>query len=53
MTDQERYNLLLQELAEVIHAKNDEIAVLKWQLSGLEAKLKEAEALKNEFERVG
>lgn len=54
MTGKEKYDLLLQELAEVIGAKNDEINLLKWRVLDLETKLKEAEeARKHESERVG
>lgn len=44
MTEQEKYNLLLQELAGVIQSKNTEIAVLKYRISELEDSLKDAEA---------
>lgn len=54
MTEKEKYDLLLKELATVIGAKNDEIALLKWQVFNLEAKLKEAEGDKvHESERLG
>lgn len=54
MTEQERYNVILQELAEAISAKNSEINLLRWRVIDLEAKLKEAEeARNNESERVG
>ena len=54
MTEQEKYNLLLQELAVVISAKNSEIDLLKWQIFNLDTKLREAEeAEKHEPERVG
>lgn len=56
MTEQEKYNLLLQELAVVISAKNAEIDLLKWQVFNLETKLKEAEEAEkheHESERLG
>ena len=43
MTQNEQYELLLREIADMIKAKNDEISVLRWQVVNLEAKLKEAE----------
>lgn len=54
MTEKQKYDLLLQELAAVISAKNDEISLLKWQVFNLESKLNEAEGNKdNESERLG
>lgn len=58
MTEKEKYDLLLQELAVVISAKNSEIDLLKWQIFNLETKLKEAEEAgkhesEHESERVG
>lgn len=43
MTERDRYNIILNELAEVINNKNGEISILRWQVSNLEAKLKELE----------
>ena len=55
MTEAEqKYNLLLQELAGLLKSKNDEIMLLKWEVADLKEKLEEAEgAGKNESERVG
>lgn len=51
MTQNEQYELLLREIADMIKEKNDEISVLRWQVANLEAKLKEAEgSIKNEHE---
>ena len=51
MTQNEQYELLLREIADMIKAKNDEISVLRWQVVNLEAKLKEAEDTNiNEYE---
>lgn len=46
MTEKERYDLLLQELAELINAKNNEIFILKYQLNEAEKALKMAEGKK-------
>ena len=44
MTETEKnYNVLMQELADLLKTKNDEISMLKWRVADLEAKLKEAE----------
>ena len=48
MTEKERYYTILQELAEVLRSKNDEISLLRWQVSTLEGKLKDVEELKND-----
>lgn len=50
MTERERYDIILQELAEVINSKNGEISILRWQVSNLEAKLKELEGKVNDAE---
>lgn len=50
MTEKERYDTILQELAEVLRSKNDEISLLRWQVSTLEEKLKDAEEEENDFE---
>ena len=50
MTERERYDIILQELAEVINSKNGEISILRWQVSNLEAKLKELEEKGNDAE---
>ena len=50
MTEKERYDIILQELAEVINSKNGEISILRWQVSNLEAKLKELEVKGNDAE---
>lgn len=50
MTEKERYDTLLQELAEILRSKNDEISLLRWQVSTLEGKLKDAEEEENDFE---
>ena len=47
MTQNEQYELLLREIADMIKSKNDEISVLRWQVANLEAKLKEAEDTNN------
>lgn len=48
MTEKERYDTILQELAEVLRSKNVEISLLRWQVSTLEGKLKDVEELKND-----
>lgn len=48
MTEKERYDTILLELAEVLRSKNDEISLLRWQISTLEGKLKDVEELKND-----
>lgn len=50
MTEKERYDIILQELAEVINSKNGEISFLRWQVSNLEAKLKKLEGKGNDAE---
>ena len=51
MTQDEQYDRLLREIADILKAKNDEISVLRWQMASLEAKIKEAEDMnKNEHE---
>ena len=40
MTQNEQYDLLLREIADILKAKNDEISVLRWQIASLEAKKK-------------
>ena len=50
MTERERYDIILQELAEVINSKNGEISILRWQVSNLEAKLKKLEGNGNDAE---
>ena len=53
MTEKEKYDLLLQELAEVIRSKNDEILVLKYRLKDAEEALKKAEGSNEKSERMG
>ena len=48
MTQEEQYNLLLREVAELIKTKNDEISLLRWQVADLEAKLRAAEESQHE-----
>lgn len=48
MTQEEQYNLLLREVAELIKSKNDEISLLRWQVADLEAKLRAVEESKHE-----
>lgn len=43
MTEEQKYNELLKELATLIKAKNDTIDVQKWQIADLTAKLEEKE----------
>ena len=43
MTEKERYDLIIQELAEIIRQKNDTIYMQKYQISTLEDKIKSAE----------
>lgn len=50
MTEKERYDLLLQELAEIIREKNDKISYQNFMIMNLEEKLKEAEEAKNDAE---
>lgn len=44
MTKQDQFELLMNELAQLIKSKNDEIMLLRWKVADLESKLKEAEA---------
>lgn len=44
MTQQEKYNALLEELGELISNKNNDNALLRWQLDDALRKLKEVEA---------
>lgn len=48
MTQEEQYNLLLREVAELIKSKNDEISLLRWQVADLEAKLRAEEESQHE-----
>ena len=50
MTEKERYETILNELAEVIRDKNDKISYQSFVIMNLEAKLKEAEDAKNDAE---
>lgn len=50
MTDSERYNMLLAELAEIIQEKNFTISILRQETSLLEQKLKDAEAIIKVYE---
>ena len=43
MTENEKYNVLLQELAMLLKGKNMEIEALKYRVKALEEKLEEAE----------
>lgn len=43
MTDKERYEVLLSELAEILKAKNETISMQSWQIDNLKTQLKEAE----------
>ena len=43
MTEQERYELIIQELAEVIKTKNDALMIKDLQIEFLQEKLKSAE----------
>ena len=40
----ETYKILMNELAELLKSKNNEIRLLKWQVEDLKAKLEIAEA---------
>lgn len=40
----ETYQILMDELAELLKSKNAEIRLLKWQVEDLKAKLEKAEA---------
>ena len=48
MTQEEQYNILLREVAELIKSKNDEISLLRWQVTDLESKLRAAEESNHE-----
>ena len=48
MTEKERYDTILQELAEVLRSKNVEISLLRWQVSTLKGKVKDVDELKND-----
>ena len=43
MTKQDQFDLLVNELAELIKAKNEKIQLLSWQVADLTAKLEAAE----------
>jgi len=43
MTAIEKYNELLKEVGQLLKEKNDRIAVLEWQIEGLERKVLELE----------
>lgn len=43
MTDKQRYELLLGELAEILQHKNNTIALQKYEINSLKRKLEEAE----------
>lgn len=53
MTNEERYNALLMELAQLITEKNNSLALLEWQLENLKQQLAEAEALIEEMKGAG
>ena len=44
MTESQKYNELLKEVGQLLKEKNDRIAVLEWQIEGLERKVKELES---------
>ena len=46
MTQNEQYDILLREIADIIKAKNDEISIMRWRIADLESKLKEVEDTK-------
>lgn len=50
MTVVEKYHNLLQGLGELLAQKNDKIETLKWQISVLENRVKEAEAAAKELQ---
>lgn len=52
MTEEQKYNELLKELATLIKAKNDTIEVQKWQIADLTAKLEEKEIALEEANRT-
>lgn len=43
MTEKEKYDILLGELAEKLKEKNDTISLQNWEIESLKKKLKEAE----------
>lgn len=43
MTDEQKYNVLLKELADILKCKNDTIQIKDFQISKLKAELEEAE----------
>lgn len=43
MTSQQKYNVLLEELGELLQSKNTTISVQRWQLDNLKEKLAAAE----------
>ena len=45
MTEKERYDVLLAELAEKLKEKNDKILMQSYEISSLKAKLEEAEII--------
>lgn len=44
MTESQKYSELLKEVGQLLKEKNDRIAVLEWQIEGLERKVKELES---------
>lgn len=44
MTEAEKYNLILSELAEVLERKNHKITVQQWEIDSLTKKIEKAEA---------
>ncbi len=44
MTATEKYSELLKEVGQLLKEKNDRIAVLEWQIEGLERKVQEMES---------
>lgn len=44
MTEIQKYNELLKEVGQLLKDKNDRIAVLEWQIEGLERKVLELES---------
>ena len=44
MTEAEKYNLILSELAEALERKNHKIQIQQWEIDALNRKVKKAEA---------
>ena len=51
MTEKERYEIVIDALAEKLKEKSEKIALQSWRITTLEQKLAEAEYLINEMQK--